>query len=90
MSLPFLFLEVSEMKKSFVRILLSICVIAMAISCLGATAFADQTYTVRSGDTVYGICQRLGIDFTKYEGSAVIDKSSLLHHNERKDSFAED
>ena len=56
------------MKKSFVRVLLSVCVAAMLLGCLGITAFADNiTYTVRSGDTVFGICQRLGIDFAKNE-----------------------
>ena len=56
------------MKKSFVRVLLSVCVAAMLLGCLGITAFADNiTYTVKSGDTVYGICQRLGIDFAKNE-----------------------
>ncbi len=56
------------MKKGFVRVLLSVCVAAMLLGCLGITAFADNiTYTVRSGDTVFGICQRLGIDFAKNE-----------------------
>ena len=56
------------MKKSIVRVLLSVCVAAMLLGCLGITAFADNiTYTVRSGDTVFGICQRLGIDFAKNE-----------------------
>ena len=66
--MPFLFLEVSEMKKSIVRVLLSVCVAAMLLGCLGISAFADNiTYTVKAGDTVFGICQRLGIDFAKNE-----------------------
>ena len=66
--MPFLFLEVSEMKKSIVRVLLSVCVAAMLLGCLGITAFADNmTYTVKSGDTIFGICQRFGIDFVKNE-----------------------
>ena len=66
--MPILHREVSDMKKSVVRVLLSVCVAAMLLSCLGITAFADNiTYTVKSGDTVYGICQRLGIDFAKNE-----------------------
>ena len=56
------------MKKSIVRVLISICVAAMLFSCLGITAFADNiTYTVKAGETVYGICQALGIDFAKYD-----------------------
>ena len=63
-----LYREVSEMKKSIVRVLISICVAAMLFSCLGITAFADNiTYTVKAGETVYGICQALGIDFAKYD-----------------------
>ena len=65
--MPILFLEVSEMKKSFVRVLLSVCIAAMLISCLGATAFAEFTHKVQSGETVYGICQKYGIDFAKNE-----------------------
>jgi LysM repeat protein len=55
------------MKKSFVRVLLSVCVAAMLLGCLGIPAFADFNYTVKSGDTVYGICKRYGIDFAKNE-----------------------
>lgn len=54
--------------KKLTRIMLSICIIAMLVSCMGIQAFAASTsdyfqYTVQSGDTVYAICNALGIDF---------------------------
>jgi len=55
------------MKKSIVRVLLSVCVAAMLLSCLGITAFAEFTHKVQAGETVYGICKKYGIDFAKNE-----------------------
>ena len=53
------------MKRTFTRVILSICVVAILVSCLGVTAFADDTvkYTVKSGDTLLSICNALGVDF---------------------------
>ena len=55
------------MKRSITRILLSICVVAILVSCLGITAFADDTvkYTMKSGDTVLSVCNKLGVNFQR-------------------------
>ena len=49
------------------RILISLCVAAMMISCFGAFAYADgdgyKTYTIQAGDTVLNVCNKLGVDF---------------------------
>ena len=60
-------LEGSEMKRSITRILVSICVVAILVSCLGVTAFADDTvkYTMKSGDTVLAVCNKLGVNFQR-------------------------
>ncbi len=53
------------MKKKATRILISVCVVAMLMTCMGVSAFAADTvtYTMKAGDNVYAICSRLGIDF---------------------------
>ena len=54
------------MKKTLTRIFLSVCIVAMILSCMGAAAYADGDYiqyAMQGGDTVYGICKQLGIDF---------------------------
>ena len=53
------------MKKKATRLLLSVCVVAMLISCLAVSAFADDTvqYTIKAGDTVLAVCNSLGVDF---------------------------
>ena len=53
--------------KNVRRFLLSFCVVAMLVSCLGAFAFAEEpdyvTYTIKGGDTVFNVCKSLKIDF---------------------------
>ena len=53
--------------KNVKRILLSVCIVAMLVSCLGISAFADGEdyvqYTIKGGDTVLAVCTKLGIDF---------------------------
>ncbi len=54
------------MKKTLTRIFLCVCIVAMMLSCLGAAAFAEGDYvkyTMKAGDTVYGVCKKQGIDF---------------------------
>ena len=57
------------MKKKLERILLLVCVAAMLAGCLGMAAFADDgdtvSYTMKAGDTVGSVCQKLGIDFDR-------------------------
>ena len=50
------------------RILLSLCIAAMLISCFSAAAFADNDegyikYTMKSGDSVAAVCANQKIDF---------------------------
>ena len=52
--------------KTMKRVFLSICIFAMLISCMGGFAYADgdyTTYTIQGGDTVLGVCTKLGVDF---------------------------
>ena len=63
----FLFLEGLKMKTTG-RILLSLCIAAMLISCFSAAAFADNDegyikYTMKSGDSVAAVCANQKIDF---------------------------
>ena len=66
------------MKKTLTRILLSICMVAILVSCLGATAFAADTvkHTVAGGETVLGICNKLGVDF--YRNQAWITSANKI------------
>lgn len=68
------------MKKTLTRILLSVCVVAILVSCLGITAFADDTvkYTVKSGDTLLNICNRLGVNF--HRNQAWITQANKLNN----------
>ncbi len=73
------------MKRTAIRILLSICIVSMLICCMGASAFADDTvkYTVKGGDTVLGICNSLKIDF--YANQAWIsDVNNITNYNNIK------
>ncbi len=52
--------------KTVKRVFLSVCIIAILVSSLGAFAYADgdyATYKVQGGDTVLAICNKLGVDF---------------------------
>ena len=54
------------MKKTLKRIFLSVCIVAMLLGSFTAAAFADGDYikyTMKGGDTVYGVCKQQGIDF---------------------------
>ena len=54
------------MKKRLTSVLLTICMVASLFSGLGVTAFADVEtieYTMKSGDNVYSVCRKLGVDF---------------------------
>ena len=66
------------MKRKLSRILVCICVVAMMVTCLGATAFAADTvkYTMSGGETVLGICNKLGVDF--YRNQAWITTANKI------------
>ena len=52
--------------KNLKRTLLSVCILAMLVGCLGGFAYADDgyvSYTIKGGDTVLKVCQNLGVDF---------------------------
>ncbi len=54
------------MKKRLFSLLLSLCLVAGLFAGMTATAYADgdtQTYTVPLGDTLGGICNKLGVDY---------------------------
>lgn len=55
------------MKKRFMSILLTVCMVTALFSGMTVSASADGVetveYTLKSGDNVYKVCQRLGIDF---------------------------
>ena len=57
------------MKKKLERIVLLVCIAAMLAGCLGMSAFADDgdtvSYTMKAGDTVGSVCQKLGVDFDR-------------------------
>ena len=57
------------MKNKLKRIALLLCIAAMLAGCLGMSAFADDsdtvTYTMKAGDTVGSVCQKLGVDFDR-------------------------
>ena len=58
------------MKKRLFGTLLSLCLIVSLFVCFSASAFAADdswSYTLKGGDTVYGICKNNGIDFYKYQ-----------------------
>ena len=46
------------MKKRLISVLLTLCLAAALFSSMSVTAFAADTikYTLKSGDTVYGVC----------------------------------
>ena len=73
------------MKRTLIRILSSICLVAILISCLGISAFADDTvkYTVQSGETVLGICNKLGVNF--YRNQAwITSANNITNYNNIK------
>ena len=52
--------------KTVKRVILSLCIVAMLIGCIGGFAYADgdyTTYTIQGGDTVLAVCTKLGVDF---------------------------
>ena len=53
------------MKNRLFTMLLSLCLIFALLSAMGVSACADNTqeYIVKGGDTVYGICKKLNIDY---------------------------
>ncbi|MBR1456127.1 MAG: LysM peptidoglycan-binding domain-containing protein [Oscillospiraceae bacterium] len=53
------------MKKRIVSLLLSLCLVFALFCGMSVNAFADGTveYTLKAGETVFGVCQKLGIDF---------------------------
>ncbi len=71
------------MKKTLTRILLSICVVAILVSCMGLTAFADDTvkYTVKNGDFLLQICNSLGVNFHRNE-AWIISANNLKNVNQ--------
>ena len=73
------------MKRTMTRLLLTVCIAAILISCLGLTAYADDTvkYTVKSGETVLGICNKLGVDF--YRNQAwITSANNITNYNNVK------
>lgn len=54
------------MNKRLKTLIASVCVASSLISGMAVSAFAENIqYTLKSGDTVLGVCQSLGIDFYK-------------------------
>ncbi len=53
------------MKKRFVSMLLSLCLVFALFCGMSVIAYADgtQEYTLKAGDTVFSVCQKLGVDF---------------------------
>ena len=53
------------MKKRFVSVLLSLCLVLSLFAALPGTAYADTTikHTLKAGETVFSVCQSYGIDF---------------------------
>lgn len=53
------------MKKRFVSMLLSLCLVFALFCGMSVIAYADgtQEYTLKAGDTVFTVCQKLGVDF---------------------------
>ena len=53
------------MKKRLVSILLSLCLVFALMCGMSVIAYADgtQEYTLKAGDTVFSVCQKLGVDF---------------------------
>ena len=73
------------MKKRLVSMLLSLCVVAALLCGMTVTAFADgtQEYTIKAGDTVYGICQKLGIDYAA-NLQWIKDTNNIVNFNNMK------
>ncbi|MBR6114961.1 MAG: LysM peptidoglycan-binding domain-containing protein, partial [Oscillospiraceae bacterium] len=61
------------MKKRLVSLVMALCLTVTLFAGLGTTAYAAEdtvkgylvSYTVKAGDTIFGICEKLGIDFDK-------------------------
>ena len=54
------------MKKRLISVLLTVCIVTALFSGLSITASADNKtveHTLERGETVIGVCQKLGIDF---------------------------
>ena len=53
------------MKNRVVSMLLSLCLVFALFCGMSVIAYADgtQEYTLKAGDTVYAVCQKLGVDF---------------------------
>ena len=53
------------MKKRLVSMLLSLCLVFALFCGMSVIAYADgtQEYTLKAGDTVFNVCQKLGVDF---------------------------
>lgn len=53
------------MKKRLVSMLLSLCLVFALFCGMSVIAYADgtQEYTLKAGDTVFSVCQKLGVDF---------------------------
>ncbi|MCR5088375.1 MAG: LysM peptidoglycan-binding domain-containing protein [Oscillospiraceae bacterium] len=73
------------MKKKATRILISICVVAMLMTCIGVAGFADDTvtYTMKAGDNVYSVCSRLGIDFNANQ-AWITSVNNITNYNNLK------
>lgn len=58
------------MKKRLISLLLAVLMVATMFSGMTVSASADAnvtTVTLSSGDTVYGLCQKLGVDYNAYK-----------------------
>lgn len=65
------------MNRRLKTLIASVCVAATLSSGMAVSAFAeDIKYTLKSGDTVSGVCQSLGIDF--YKNQAWITKKNNI------------
>ncbi len=73
------------MKKRVIGMLLCFCMVTALLCGMSGMAYADNTveYTLKAGDTVIGVCQKLGIDF--YANQAwIMQKNNIANFNNMK------
>ena len=76
------------MKKRLLSLLLTVCLVAALVTGLTGTANADDdkvvgyltSYTLKAGDTIYGVCEAKKIDFNANRSNVIsgIKSSSLI------------
>ena len=73
--------------KKMKRFLLSVCILAMLIGCMGMSAFADNddyvTYKMTAGDTVIAVCNKYGINFGQNQ-TWITNVNHITNYNDIK------